>query len=119
MMRGYGGWRGLMSEETTTKPNLSRQVLARVFAYGRPHWFSIVVVLVSIAVVSLIELLPPLLYRDLIDNVLPNGDYQRLNLLALGMIGIPIVSAGINIIQRLYSARAGEGIIYDLRQQMY
>lgn len=118
MMRGYGGWR-LASEETTSRPNLSRQVLARVFAYGRPHWFSILVVLVTIAVVSLIELLPPLLYRDLIDNVLPNGDYQRLNLLALGMIGIPLISAGISIIQRLYSARAGEGIIYDLRQEMY
>jgi ATP-binding cassette subfamily B protein len=118
MMRGYGGWR-MISEETTSRPNLSRQILARVFAYGRPHWFSILVVLVTIAVVSLIELLPPLLYRDLIDNVLPNGDFQRLNLLALGMVGIPLVSAGISIIQRLYSARAGEGIIYDLRNQMY
>jgi ATP-binding cassette subfamily B protein len=93
--------------------------LARVFAYGRPYWRSILIVLVTIAIISFIELLPPLLYRELIDNVLPNRDFSRLNLLAIGMLGIPLISGGIHVIQRYYSARAGEGIIFDLRQQMY
>lgn len=120
-MHGYGmGWRSYLAlDEKSSRPNLNRRVLGRVFAYGRPHWRSIAIVLVTIAVTSLIELIPPLLYRALIDDVLPNRDVSRLNLLALGMLSIPLITAGIGIAQRYYSARAGEGIIYDLRQQMY
>jgi ATP-binding cassette subfamily B protein len=42
-----------------------------------------------------------------------------LNWLALGMVGIPIASGLIGVLQRYFSARAGEGIIHDLRQEMY
>jgi ATP-binding cassette subfamily B protein len=75
--------------------------------------------LVAIVATSLLGLIPPLIYRDLIDNVLPNGDTARLNLLALAMIAIPIVSGLIGVGQRYLSARVGEGIIYDLRQELY
>ena len=117
---GGGSWRGyLRADDKGERPDLNRDVLRRVFAYGRPYWGSILIVLVTIAVVSLIELLPPLLYRELIDNVLPNRDTARLNLLAVGMLGIPLISGLIHVVQRYFSARAGEGIIHDLRQQMY
>jgi len=71
------------------------------------------------SVTAIIQLIPPLLYRDLIDNVLPNQDFRRLNLLALGMIGIPLLSGFIGVGERYLGARVGEGVIYDLRQQMY
>jgi ATP-binding cassette subfamily B protein len=35
------------------------------------------------------------------------------------MIGIPIISGLIGIAERYFSAKAGEGIIFDLRQEMY
>jgi ATP-binding cassette subfamily B protein len=76
-------------------------------------------VLVAIILISLIELIPPLLYRRLIDQVLPNHDYRGLTILAIGMVSIPIVSGLLGIAERYFSARAGEGIIFDLRQQMY
>jgi len=98
---------------------LDRALLRRVFAYGRPYWRAVSMVLVTIIAVSLIELIPPLLYRDLIDNVLPGRDARRLNLLAAAMLGIPLLTGAINVVQRYFSARAGEGIIFDLRQEMY
>jgi ATP-binding cassette subfamily B protein len=57
--------------------------------------------------------------RQLIDVTLPSKNYQQLNLLALGLIAIPVITGLIDVLQRYYSAKAGEGIIYDLRQQMY
>ena len=98
---------------------MDRALLRRVFAYGRPYWRAVSMVLVTIIAVSLIELIPPLLYRDLIDNVLPGRDARRLNLLAAAMLGIPLLTGAINVVQRYFSARAGEGIIFDLRQEMY
>jgi ATP-binding cassette subfamily B protein len=79
----------------------------------------VLIVLVTIVAIALLELVPPLLYRDLIDNVIPDRNYRRLNVVALGMIGIPVVSGLIGVLQRYYSAKAGEGIIFDLRQEMY
>ncbi len=118
-MHGHGWWSYIAYDPSKGKPQLSRQLLRRVFAYAKPHLFSVAVVLVTIVAISLLELIPPLLYRDLIDNVLPNRNYSRLNWLALGMLGIPILSGVINVVQRFFSSRAGEGIIYDLRGQMY
>jgi ATP-binding cassette subfamily B protein len=119
MMHG-GGWRSFMEyDESKGRSRVSRQLLGRVLGYGRSYWRSLALMLTAIAATALIGLVPPLLYRDLIDNVLPNRDMSRLNLLALGMIGIPIVSGLIGVGQRYLSARIGEGIIFDLRQGMY
>jgi ATP-binding cassette subfamily B protein len=120
MLQSGGGWRSFMHyDESKGQPAYSRQLLGRVLDYARPYWRSLALVLAAMGVTALIGLVPPLLYRDLIDNVLPNGDYRRLNLLALGMIGIPVVSGLIGVAQRYLSARMGEGIIFDLRQTMY
>lgn len=119
MMHGSGWWSYLRYDESKGRPRIDQQLLRRVLGYARPYWAPVLLMLVTIAVISLLELIPPLLYRDLIDNVLPNRDFARLNLLALGMIGIPITSGLIGVGQRYLSARIGEGIIFDLRQELY
>jgi ATP-binding cassette subfamily B protein len=119
MMHGGGWWSYLRYDESKGRPHVGRKLLRRVMAYGRPYWAYVVLILIAIAVTSMLGLIPPLLYRDLIDSVLPQGDVARLNLLALAMIGIPLVNGLIGVGQRYLSARMGEGIIFDLRQEMY
>ena len=118
-MHGGGWWSFMTYDESKGQPKVDKNLLKRVLEYAKPYRFSIVMVLATITVISLLELIPPLLYRDLFDTVIPNKDFQRLNLLAIGMIGIPIASNLIGVAQRYFSARMGEGIIYDLRQAMY
>jgi len=69
--------------------------------------------------ISLLSLVPPLLIRDLIDKTLPEKNIVRLNLLALGMVLIPVVNGLMGVAQRNASATIGEGIIYDLRRSLY
>lgn len=115
-----GNWWVLISRDSDRKlPKISRRMLGRVFRYAGPYWRSIAVSLTIIGLISLIELIPPLLYRELIDNVLPNGEWDRLNLLALAMVSIPIASGLLGVAQRYFNSLVGEGIIYDLRQQLY
>ena len=115
-----GGWRTFMRyDESKGQPKVDRALLRRVLGYARPYWLQILLMLVIIVAVSLVELIPPLLYRDLIDNVLPNRNFGRLNLLALGLIGIPIATGLLGVGERYLNARIGEGIIFDLRQAMY
>jgi ATP-binding cassette subfamily B protein len=101
------------------KPRVDRKLLRRVLSYARPYWWMVLLVLVAIVAVSLIELLPPLILRQLIDVTLPAKDLQQLNLLALALLVIPVLSGLIDVGQRYLNARIGEGIIFDLRQQMY
>ena len=115
-----GGWGSYLRYDASKgRPRVDRFLLRRVMGYARPYWVLVALLLATIAVESLMGLIPPLLYRDLIDRVLPNRDWARLNLLAVGMIGIPILSGLLGVADRYLSARVGEGIIFDLRQQLY
>jgi ATP-binding cassette, subfamily B, bacterial len=115
-----GGWRSYIRyDESRGRPQVDRELLQRVLSYARPYWRQLLLMLGLLAVISFIELVPPLLYRDLIDNVLPQRNFQRLNWLALAMIGIPLATGLLGVGQRYLSARVGEGIIFDLRQEMY
>ncbi len=115
-----GNWRAFLQyDETKGKPKITRSLFRRVARYARPYWVSASLMLLTIAITSGLGLIPPLLYRDLIDNALPNRNLARLNWLAVGMIAIPIVSGLISVWQRYLSASVGEGIIYDLRQELY
>jgi ATP-binding cassette subfamily B protein len=120
MMMHRGGWWSYISQDDSKgRPKIDRHLLKRALEYGRPYAGLIAFVLFTIILGSLIDLIPPLLFRDLIDYVIPNGDYVRLNWLAVGMIGVPILSNLIGVLQRWASAKAGEGIIFDMRQQLY
>jgi ATP-binding cassette subfamily B protein len=118
-MYGGGWWRFLSYDEQRDRPHLSWTLLKRVWAYARPYQYKTLGLLLTIFAITGLSLVPPLLYRDLIDKALPNGDRARLNWLALGMIGIPIVNALIGIGQRYLSATIGESLIADLRNALF
>ncbi len=116
----HGGWWSLIrADESKGKAKIDRALLLRISRYARPYWAYILTVLIAIILISLIELIPPLIFRRLIDVVIPQKDFRQLTLLALSLIAIPILSGLIGIVERYFSAKAGEGIIFDLRQEMY
>lgn len=116
----YGGWwRFLSYDESRGKAKVDRALLRRVWGYARPYLGPLVLMLLAIVVTTIIELVPPLLYRDLFDNVLPNKDFGRLTVLGLLMLAVPIFNNLVGVGERYLSAQIGEGIIFDLRQGMY
>ncbi|HEY3109869.1 MAG TPA: ABC transporter transmembrane domain-containing protein, partial [Chloroflexota bacterium] len=120
MMHGGGGWWSYISrDEEQKKPTFSLPILRRVAAYGRPYLRQIVLMLLTVVGITAISLVPPLLMRDLIDHALPNGDVGRLNLLALGMVTVPLLNGLLGVGQRYLGSRIGEGIIFDLRRAIY
>lgn len=114
-----GGWWHYIRYDEKAKPQISGNVLRRVAAYGRPYAGRIALMFATIVAISLLAVIPPLLIRDLIDNALPNRDFGRLNLLALGMIGVPLLSGLVGVAQRYLSSQIGEGIIFDLRRALF
>jgi ATP-binding cassette, subfamily B, bacterial len=119
MMHSGSWWRYIYSDEEEEKPKVTRSALRRVAGFARPYLKYIMVMLLAIVMTSLLGLIPPLLYRDLIDHALPAKDIMRLNLLALGLIAIPTIDGVIGVGQRWISSRVGEGVIADLRKALY
>jgi ATP-binding cassette subfamily B protein len=116
---GTGWWAYIRYDQEHDRPKMSWALLRRVWGYAKPYQLKVMGLLATIFAITGLSLIPPLLYRDLIDNAIINGDTTRLNWLALGMIGIPLLSAAIGFGQRYLSATIGEGLISDLRNALF
>ena len=116
---GMGGWWHYLSAEDSKNTNIDSHLIKRVWQYARPYRRRISIILLAISITVMLGLLPPLIYRRLIDNTLPTKNYAELNLLALSMIVVPLVSGFIEVAQRYQSSTVGEGLIRDLRQSLY
>jgi len=115
----HGGWMRQLSVADDEKPRITWHLLRRVLAYAYPYRWKIAGMLIFIVITSGLELLTPLIMRDLIDHTLPSRDLNRLGLLALGLLLLPIASAAIGLWQRRLNAAVGEGVIYDLRVALF
>ncbi len=118
MMRG-GGWFRYMHGHGNAKPNVTRRLLLRVLAYAKPYRRQIAGMLATIVLTTGLGLLSPLIFREIIDQALPQKDFGKLNLLALGLVVIPVISGVVRIWQRKLNVAIGEGVIYDLRVSLY
>ncbi len=115
-----GNWYSFIRyDEDQDKPEVSAGLLRRVAAFAKPYWRWVTLTLVTIIGISLLSLLPPLLIRNLIDVAIPEKDLGRLSLLALGMISVPVINGLLGVAQRYSSATVGEGLIFDLRSEIY
>lgn len=119
MQSFHSNWGSYLRYDGEEKPDLDRALLKRVWSYGKPYRRQLVGVIVTVLLISSLSVLPPILTRRLIDVALPNKDLRLLSLLGLGIVALPLLNSLIGILQRWWSARVGEGIIYDLRRQLY
>ena len=98
---------------------LNKNALRRVWAFARPYRASINGFLVTIVLTALLSLVAPFAFRRIIDQSIPNKDRGQLTLLAIIVVLAAIGDAAFGIVQRWYSARIGEGLIYDLRVALF
>ena len=76
-------------------------------------------ILATIVVISSLSVVPAILIRLLIDEAIENSDVRQLTFLGIGMVTVPLVNALVGVIQRWLASRVGEGIIFDLRRELY
>jgi len=98
---------------------VSRSSMRRVTVFARPYSSSIIGFLLSILVSAAIALIPPLLFRTIVDTAIPAGDKRRIVVLTIILVVVAMGDAILSIVQRWYSSRIGEGLIYDLRVALF
>jgi ATP-binding cassette, subfamily B, bacterial len=90
-----------------------------VWSYAVPYRRYLLGILITVLVISGLGVVPPILIRYIIDDAFVNRDMSLLTLLGAGMLAVPVISALVGILQRWWSSKAGEGIIFDLRRQLF
>ena len=116
-MHGYGWFSYMRSGDE--KPKVTKQLLLRVLAYARGYWWHIAGMLVTILLTTGLSLLTPLIFRNMIDVVIPAKDVNRLVWLGVALLAIPALTGVVNVFQRRLNSSVGEGVIYDLRSTLF
>ena len=98
---------------------LGRRSFARVWIFARPYRWAISGFLGAILVSALLALAPPLLFRAILDSAIPDRNKGLITVLAAILVAAALGDALLAIVQRWYSARIGEGLIYDLRVALF
>ncbi|WP_173054593.1 ABC transporter ATP-binding protein [Phytohabitans houttuyneae] len=112
-MRGFG------ADPSVTKQRVRRGTIARIARYARPYRWDLAIFLLAAALSALIIVAIPVLLGVVIDRgVLPKRVDVVVGIAAL-VAGLAILDAFLNFVQRWYTARVGEGLIYDLRTQVF
>ncbi len=98
---------------------LDRAVGRRVLGFAAPYRRMIGAFVVVILIGALLSQVPALLFREIIDVAIVNSDRGAVNLLAGLILGAALAEALVAFGERWWSARIGEGLIYDLRVALY
>lgn len=98
---------------------LGGRSMRRVWTFARPYRTSIFGFLATILLSALVALVAPFVFRAIIDDAIPRGDRSRIWWLAAIAVTAAVAEAVLAIVQRWYSARIGEGLIYDMRVALF
>ncbi len=98
---------------------VERELLRRVLRLARPYRAQLIGFVVTVVLAAIVSALPPLILRALIDTAIPEKDRQLVGVLAFGAVFLALLNAGLTLVQRYYSARIGEGLIFDMRTALF
>jgi ATP-binding cassette subfamily B protein len=108
----------------TADPSVKNQKLKpgtikRIFSFAQPYRLYLTIFLITVVIDAFLVVATPLLLRQLIDDgVIPkNGELITRLAFIVGLLAV--ADAIMSIIGRWFSARIGEGLIYDLRSQVF
>ena len=119
MHAGWMAMRALTSDQSVKDAKLKPGTLKRILKYAIPYRTIFILFFIALIIDAVLTIATPLLLKSLIDDgVIPkNGPLVTKLALFVGLIAI--LSAAFNIIIRWWSSRIGEGLIYDLRSQVF
>jgi ATP-binding cassette subfamily B protein len=119
-MTSMAAMRSFRRDPSVVARELPKGTVRRILGIARPYrrdltWFVLLVVGSSV-----IGVLTPLLAGQIVNRIASlhgtAGDIVRIALL---IAGLAVLDAGISLATRWFSARIGEGVIYDLRSRVF
>jgi len=93
--------------------------LRRILGYLRPYRWLTAGFLVLVIINAIIGVVDPLIYRQIINRGILEGDTRLVIGLAGLVAGLALIDAVVLLVQRYASLLIGEGLVFNLRTQVY
>jgi len=118
---GPGGpvGKGFRMDPSVTKQKIKPGTIRRIAGYARPYRGLLVAFLLGTALDAVITVVNPLLLREVIDHGILARDETVIVVVALTVVVVALFDVFLGFVNRQMSARIGEGLIYDLRTQVF
>jgi len=113
MFRGFNG------DESLTRQKIKPGTVRRILPYAAPYRWSIVALLIITVFDAVITAATPFLLGVIIDEGILRKNTSVVVWIACAVAALSAVDAILLLVQRWYSARVGEGLIYNLRVQVF
>ncbi|WP_207021818.1 ABC transporter ATP-binding protein [Phycicoccus sp. DTK01] len=118
-MTGWQALHSLSRDSSVKERRLAPGTTRRVLGYARPYKKAIAWFLGLVVVESALVVATPLLLKAIIDDGIYPKDSGVVVRLSLFVALIALVGGVLTLVERWFSARIGEGLIYDLRTQVF
>src|SRR6188508_652287 len=119
-MSGMGQvWRHMRTDRSIANSKLDRGTVKRVLSFARPHRRPITVFLALTVVDACLVVVSPLLVQRIVDDGILAKDTRLVFELAALMALVAVFGAVLGVVAGWFSSRIGEGLIYDLRTQVF
>ena len=119
-MSGWQMMRSLTRDSSVAQRKLAPGTARRVVGYARPYKRQIIAFLVLVVIDAALVVAPPLLLGQIIDHgVTPRNAGRRRAPVAGRGRRWRCWTACMTLVQRWYSSRIGEGLIFDLRTEVF
>lgn len=119
MEGAWHAYRSLTRDPKGVDRKVTRSLVRRILGYAGPYRALVWAFLVTLVFGSLLSVAQPLLFRRIVDQGITPGDASVVTWTAVLIGALAIADAGLGLLGRWYSSRIGEGLIYDLRSQVY
>jgi ATP-binding cassette subfamily B protein len=111
--------RSMRQDPSITRQKLKKGTVRRILTYARPYRGALAAFMVTTALDALITVVNPLLLREVIDQGILTRDQGLVIGIAAAVAGVALFDAFLGVVNRWFSARIGESLIYDLRTQVF
>jgi ATP-binding cassette subfamily B protein len=115
----WGGMRSMRRDSSVTHQKLAPGTARRILRFAAPYKRMLGVFLVLIVVDAVIGVANPLIYREIINKGILGHRSGLIVALALLVAGLALADAALSLGQRYFSARVGEGLIFDMRSKVF
>ena len=112
-------YRMMMTDNSVAKATLTPGLVRRVWSFAHAYRSRVFGFLAIVVVESFLGLAPPLVIKTIIDEAVPNADKGLVTILAIVMVVVAFINAGLSMVERWLSSTIGEGLIYDLRSALF
>ncbi len=112
-------YRSMTRDRSVSSKKVNRALVRRILGYARKYRTLIILFLITLVFVSLLSVAQPLMIPRLVDDGIQQGNRQVVTVMALIIALLAVLDAGLGLLGRWFSSRIGEGLIYDLRTEVY